>query len=213
MIGEAMIIALEGAPRPDDPTQFVHVPGVHALFPLEQITDIVTLDDDGDYSKKDPITVEINQIAVGDEPSENINVAEFRRSKARALISVDATAGVPLQAFGGEIITRTAQVAIQVVGIGGACDDQRNSFIGDRPLVDAVSDRLMKWLGNPADNGAAANVQRAIEYIVREKNKHRERQEVPPRLLSLVAQDATPDADENLERTVILVEAVTVPNP
>ena len=207
MIGEAIIIALEGAAVPDDPTSFIHVEGLAPLFPLEQIDEIVTLDDDGDYTKKSGITVEINQIAVGDEPSENISVAELQRSKARALISVDASAGIPLQAFGGEIVTRTAQVAIQVVGIGGACNDQDQGFIGDRPLVDAVTDKLIGWFGDPSADGAARNVMIAMQWIAGKKNA------VAEQLLSLVALDATPDADENLERTVILVEAVTVPNP
>lgn len=129
----------------------------------------------------------------------------------RVLISVDASEGVPLTAFGGETVTRTSAVTIQVVA-AGTTEDHADSR---RPIVNAVTDRLVTWLIATETPGKIASTMLAART---EQNVALAAAGAPllpaaPTLLSLVVQDATPDGDENYERTVILVEAVTVPNP
>ena len=196
MIGEAIILALTGGADGIDDPLFKQMGDRH-------VAKVNVLDGQSGKYDTDEVTAIVNLIAVGDEPTENIDPSELAGDKAKVLLSVDASAGLPLTAFGGEIITRTAQVAIQVVGVGGAFGEADQKFAGARPIVDSVAASLMNWI----ENGAAQNVPAALRHIASGTGQ------TPPQLLSLVAQDATPDADENLERTVILVEAVTVPNP
>ena len=110
-------------------------------------------------------------------------------------VSCSASMGTPFLAYGGEAVTRTSDIVVQVV----------SNTEGGAPAMRAYATKLATWL----ETGASAVARALAAHWTGIGNDADD----APMLMSLTVQDATDDPDETYDRTVITAEAVYSPSP